>query len=95
MTHDWEYHLRLNSNHSQIPLPWSLFTHARVFVTGSAGYDKEDSFEVIEELSNGRFPGIEKSITRRITIDETVEKGFEALVNEMDKHVKILITPKR
>lgn len=30
-------------------------------------------------------------ITSKIRMEEIVEKGFEALVNERDKHVKILI----
>jgi threonine dehydrogenase-like Zn-dependent dehydrogenase len=78
----------------QIPLPWSLFMHGRFTAEGSAGYDPEDFREVIEELSQGRFPGIEKTITQRISIEDAVTKGFDALAEEMDKHVKILISPK-
>jgi threonine dehydrogenase-like Zn-dependent dehydrogenase len=68
--------------------------HSRATVEGSAGYDPEDFREVIEELSAGRFPGIEKTITRRVSVEDAVTKGFDALVQEMDKHVKILISPK-
>jgi threonine dehydrogenase-like Zn-dependent dehydrogenase len=67
--------------------------HSRATVEGSAGYDPEDFREVIEELSQGRFPGIERTITRRIPVDDAVTRGFDALVQEMDKHVKILISP--
>jgi threonine dehydrogenase-like Zn-dependent dehydrogenase len=68
--------------------------HSRATVEGSEGYDPEDFKEVIEELSQGRFPGIEKTITRRVSVGDAVTKGFDALVQEMDKHVKILISPK-
>lgn len=30
-------------------------------------------------------------ITSKIRMDEVVEKGFQALINEKDKHVKILV----
>lgn len=30
-------------------------------------------------------------ITSTIRMDEVVEKGFEALIHERDKHVKILV----
>ncbi|KAL2402460.1 hypothetical protein ABEF95_000029, partial [Exophiala dermatitidis] len=33
----------------------------------------------------------EKMITRKIHIDRVVEDGFRALIDEKDKHVKILV----
>jgi (R,R)-butanediol dehydrogenase/meso-butanediol dehydrogenase/diacetyl reductase len=32
-------------------------------------------------------------VTGRIRIDDIVEKGFEELVNNKDKHIKILVSP--
>ena len=33
----------------------------------------------------------EKMITSKIKLDEVVEKGFQALVNDRDSHCKILV----
>lgn len=34
-------------------------------------------------------------ITSRIHLEDVVEKGFKELITNKDKHVKILVTPKR
>lgn len=34
-------------------------------------------------------------VTRRVALEEVVQQGFEELINNKDKHVKILITPQR
>lgn len=34
-------------------------------------------------------------VTDRISIEDIVSKGFEALVNEKDDHIKILVSPKK
>ena len=39
----------------------------------------------------GRLKEPERMITARISLEEGVEKGFNALINEREKHVKILI----
>lgn len=77
-----------------ILVPWREMMMANVTMRGSTGYDAVDWREVIEELGEGRFPGIEKTITGMVNIDEAVEKGFKALVNDKEKHVKILVSPK-
>lgn len=41
----------------------------------------------------GRFKGVEKMITKRVILEDVVEKGFEELVKPND-HIKILATPK-
>jgi (R,R)-butanediol dehydrogenase/meso-butanediol dehydrogenase/diacetyl reductase len=68
--------------------------HTSCSFRGSAGYNESDFLDVIEELGAGRFPGIERTITRRISLDDAVEKGFEALLMDMDNHIKIIISPK-
>jgi threonine dehydrogenase-like Zn-dependent dehydrogenase len=68
--------------------------HSNCSFRGSAGYNETDFLEVIEELAVGRFPGIEKTITHRLNLDDAVEQGFKALLNDVDNHVKILISPK-
>ncbi len=43
---------------------------------------------------SGEVPGYEKLVTDRIGVDDIVEKGFEALIHNKDKHIKILVSPK-
>jgi len=44
--------------------------------------------------STGKFAGVEKMITARVTLDDVVSKGFDELLTKKDDHVKILVTPK-
>ncbi len=39
----------------------------------------------------GRLKNPERMITSKISLDEGLEKGIHALLNEREKHVKILI----
>lgn len=43
----------------------------------------------------GKFKGAERMITSRIHLEDVVEKGFKELITNKDKHVKILVTPRR
>jgi len=42
---------------------------------------------------SGAFKGAEKMVTDRISLDDIKEKGFEALAEGLDHHIKILVTP--
>jgi hypothetical protein len=42
----------------------------------------------------GKFQGYQKMITRRVALKDVVQQGFEELLNNKDKHVKIMISPK-
>lgn len=42
----------------------------------------------------GAFDGYEKLVTRRISLEDVVTKGFEELVNNKDDQIKILVSPK-
>lgn len=53
-------------------------------------YVEADFEYVIDALREGRMTP-ESMITSKISIDRVVEDGFDALVNEKDKHVKILV----
>lgn len=44
--------------------------------------------------TTGKIPGYEKLVTGRIGVDDIVEKGFKELINNKDKHIKILVSPK-
>ena len=41
---------------------------------------------MLEAVAAGKFNGIEKLITRKIPIEDLVEKGIMALLHEKDKH---------
>ena len=57
-------------------------------ITATAAY-RNNFPEVIALISSGRLP-VEKLVTRTISLDEIVEKGFEALVNDPSE-VKVLV----
>ena len=58
-----------------------------VVVLGYLGKDYEG---VIKSLASGDLKP-EKMITSKIAIDRVVEDGFEPLINQKEKHVKILV----
>jgi len=51
--------------------------------------------DVIEAMSQGKLEGMEDVITRKIPMSELVPEGFEALVNDRENQIKILVTPER
>ncbi|EEH45868.2 uncharacterized protein PADG_02018 [Paracoccidioides brasiliensis Pb18] len=57
-------------------------------------YDETDFKEVVAAFGSGRFAGVEKMITRRISLDEIVEKGFKELTENPGDHIKIIASPK-
>ncbi|KAI0429523.1 dehydrogenase [Xylaria sp. FL1042] len=69
--------------------PNNLLLQEKKYV-GSLGYQLDDFGHVIDALKTGRLRP-ESMITSKISIDRVAEDGFEALVNEKDKHVKILV----
>jgi threonine dehydrogenase-like Zn-dependent dehydrogenase len=54
------------------------------------GYQRKDYESVIEALRTGAMKP-EKMITSKIKIDRIAEDGFKPLIEEKDKHVKILV----
>lgn len=54
------------------------------------GYQRKDYQGVIEALGSGALKP-DKMITGKIAIDRVVEDGFDPLINEKEKHVKILV----
>lgn len=57
---------------------------------GVLGYQRKDFVEVIKAIADGRLQP-NKMITRKIPLDDLVEKGILALIKEKDRHVKILV----
>lgn len=54
------------------------------------GYQRVDYQGVIEALGKGAMKP-EAMITGKIAIDRVVEDGFTPLIEEKEKHVKILV----
>lgn len=59
-------------------------------VIGAAICEEGDFEAVIEAIHSGKLDP-SPMITSKIRMEDVVEKGFEALVNEKDRHVKILV----
>jgi threonine dehydrogenase-like Zn-dependent dehydrogenase len=61
-----------------------------LFIGLGLTFQLADFGHVIDALGEGRLrPG--SMITRKISIDRVVEDGFNALINEKDKHVKVMV----
>lgn len=54
------------------------------------GYDEQDYQQVIDAISSGKLKP-QNMITSKIAIDRVAEDGYRALIEEKDKHVKILV----
>ena len=54
------------------------------------GYQRQDYEGVINAIKQGKLKP-ERMITSKIKIDRVAEDGFKPLINEKDKHVKILV----
>lgn len=57
---------------------------------GVATYQEGDFQDVLDAISSGRLQPA-SMITGKIQMDEVEEKGFKALVNDKENHVKILV----
>ncbi|ERF68283.1 hypothetical protein EPUS_02739 [Endocarpon pusillum Z07020] len=77
----WEKRATLNIN--------QLVFRERAYI-GTACYALGDFELVIDAISTGKLTP-EAMITRKIKLDEVEEKGFNALINDKDNHVKILV----
>ncbi|RWA07158.1 hypothetical protein EKO27_g7948 [Xylaria grammica] len=76
----------------ETPVPFhpnNLVLYERKYI-GCLTYQLADFGHVIDALHAGRLRP-ESMITGKIPIDRIVEDGFEALINEKDKHVKLMV----
>ncbi|KAF2221165.1 L-iditol 2-dehydrogenase, partial [Elsinoe ampelina] len=74
-------------------IPWFPFMLKDMKVQGSMAYNDEDFAETVKAYAEGKFVGVEDMVTSRITLEDTVEKGFEELISNKDNHIKIIISP--
>ncbi|KAK9382795.1 chaperonin 10-like protein [Kockiozyma suomiensis] len=72
--------------------PMDTLVRERV-IMGSIGYTGRDFAAVIAAIADGRLKGFEKMITARIPMEDTVSVGYDGLINNKEKHIKILCTP--
>ncbi|ODQ79466.1 hypothetical protein BABINDRAFT_8396 [Babjeviella inositovora NRRL Y-12698] len=65
-------------------------------VTGVMCYTRKDFEETISAIENGLIDieKIRKMITGKVRLEDSVEKGILELVNNKEKNVKILVSPK-
>ncbi|KAH7913631.1 alcohol dehydrogenase GroES domain protein [Hygrophoropsis aurantiaca] len=52
-----------------------------------------DHPDMLKAIAAGKFTGLERLITAKVSLEDVIEKGFKALINDKDSHVKILIHP--
>lgn len=54
-------------------------------VAGTAAYDRVHP-ELLEAIGAGKIAGLEDLITSKIALEDVVEKGFRALLENRDAH---------
>ena len=54
------------------------------------GYDRVHS-EMLEAVGAGKFVGLEKLITRKIGLEDVVEKGIKALMEDKEQSEPLMI----
>ena len=76
-------------------IPWFPVLKKEISIKGCQAYKTQDFQEMTQLLADGRLKGYKQMVTSRIHLEDVVEKGFNALINHKDDHIKILITPRK
>ncbi|KAI0761329.1 L-threonine 3-dehydrogenase [Trametes elegans] len=63
-----------------------------ITLTNSLGYSN-DHADALNAIATGQYGDLERLITRRVPLEDFLEKGLKGLINEKDEHVKILVHP--
>ncbi|ETN38551.1 uncharacterized protein HMPREF1541_06587 [Cyphellophora europaea CBS 101466] len=74
----------------EVPFNPNMLVFGEKVYKAVLGYLQQDFAGVIKALGEGKLKPV-KMITSKIKIDRVVEDGYNALIHEKDKHVKILI----
>ncbi|PIG80774.1 alcohol dehydrogenase [Aspergillus arachidicola] len=77
---------------SAISLPAMYFMRKELTYKSFLAYDDADFKATVAAFTEGKFAGVERMITRRIMLEELVEKGFKTLLQYPDEHIKIVAT---
>ncbi|PLB49056.1 GroES-like protein [Aspergillus steynii IBT 23096] len=75
-----------------ITIPVGQFLLKELTYKASLAYDERDFQDVVATFVAGQLTGVERMITRKVRLEEIVEKGFEELANPND-HIKVMATP--
>ena len=91
--------------------PFGPFLMKEITLRTSMVYSCEDFREVMECINQGellypgfhmmltiltgRYPGLERMVTGKISLDDLVSKGLKQLAESREGHIKILVTPKQ
>jgi (R,R)-butanediol dehydrogenase/meso-butanediol dehydrogenase/diacetyl reductase len=62
-------------------------------IIGTAGRRHEEDFPTLIDLVDRGVVDLDSMITSRIAVEEIVERGFEAMINDRESQVKILASP--
>ena len=63
-----------------------------ISIVGTWAYSVHDWPRITTQVATGAFP-VERIVTDRIALDETVTRGFDVLVDPAGDHIKILVEP--
>ncbi|KNG83434.1 alcohol dehydrogenase [Aspergillus nomiae NRRL 13137] len=75
-----------------ISLPVGYFMFKELTYKAFLAYDNADFKATVAAFVEGRFAGVERMITRRIALEDLVDKGFKTLLQNADEHIKIVAT---
>jgi len=75
-------------------IPYNDISVGEREVVGSIAYNRGEFQYSIDFVADGRIKAKEL-VTKKISLNEIVDGGFEELLEHRDKHVKILVTPKK
>ena len=71
------------------PMP---LAEREISIVGTWAYSVHDWPRITTQVATGAFP-VERIVTDRIALDETVTRGFDVLVDPAGDHIKILVEP--
>ncbi|OCL03902.1 GroES-like protein [Glonium stellatum] len=74
----------------EVPFQPNMLVFREAQYKAVLGYQRKDFQAVIDNLANGRLKP-ERMITSKIKLENLVEEGILALINDKEKHVKILV----
>ncbi|PSN75630.1 NAD(P)-binding protein [Corynespora cassiicola Philippines] len=74
-------------------MPFAVTFLKEITFKCSLAYDDRDFRATVDAFAAGKFSGVERMITSRIHLDDIAARGFDELVNNKDKHIKIMVTP--
>ncbi|KAK2733651.1 hypothetical protein FQN55_003289 [Onygenales sp. PD_40] len=78
-----------------LTLPFAHFISKELTFKAFLAYNENDFKETVTAFNAGHFAGVERMITRRVHLEDIVEKGFKELTENAGNHIKILATARK